>query len=590
MNNTAQPFRAQQDRALSITNYASTKRQRTIALGLCVLLAGVVAFTLPHARTAALAVQPFLPAFIAAVFFCELVTGYLILSEFVVTRSLPLLVLACAYLFTGLITIPHILTFPGVFSEKGLLGATTQTATWFWVFWHSGYPLIVMGYAASDRWYGQVQLGQKAVRLLMPLALLGVALLIAGLTLLALYGTEHLPTIIQKDNFRILITSGVGPIVWLLNLACFLSLLLMHRGRTVVNLWLTVAVLAMLLDVTLTLFSGSRYSIGWYVARLNSILSASLVLGTLLYEFRSLYYRIVQQERIFRTVFEFAAVGIARIDLASKPIEANQAFQHMLGFSEEELQSRHIPDLTHPEDITKDELLMKELLEGKRKNYSVEKRYFNKEGRLVWGNSIVSLVRGVYDEPEFFVGMVEDITRRKEYEEQIKFQAYHDALTSLPNRILFTDRLNLALIQARRNNERLAVCFLDLDGFKQVNDTLGHDIGDGLLQVVASRLTDSVRKGDTVARMGGDEFTMILPELSDLSDAKVVADKVLQIFGSPFDIEGHAVSVTTSVGIALYPYHGEDVQSLMKYADIAMYRAKTQGKNRYVLYDPLPEA
>ncbi|WJH34130.1 diguanylate cyclase [Paenibacillus sp. CC-CFT747] len=391
--------------------------------------------------------------------------------------------------------------------------------------------------------------------------------------------------IIQKDNFHILITSGVGPVVWVVNLAALGMLLFQMRGRTVIQLWLTVALLASLLDVTLTLFSGSRYSLGWYAARLNSILSATFVLGTLLYEIRRLYYRIVRQERIFRTVFEFAAVGIARIDLTRRPIEVNRAMEIILGYPEEDLCRMNAADLTHPEDLTKEQELLQELKEGTRDHFQVEKRYFHKNGGLVWGNSIVSVVRGVNDEPEFFIGMVEDITRRKEYEKQITYQAFHDALTGLPNRALFSDRLQLALIQAKRTSRKLGVLFLDLDGFKAVNDEHGHEAGDQLLQEVADRLAGTVRSGDTVARLGGDEFIVLLPDIAERMDAETVAEKIREQVSAPFALEGSMAYVSTSIGMALYPYHGDEAQDLIKHADLAMYRAKQLGKNRWCFFE-----
>ncbi|WP_281889178.1 diguanylate cyclase domain-containing protein [Paenibacillus sp. YYML68] len=578
------PLRSQADTSLSITNYASTRKNKWTALIVCALLSLSVGALLPFAKLAGPEIQPFLPLFISAVLVFELITAYLVYSEFLVTRAAPLVVLGSAYLFTGLITVPHLLVFPGVFSSSGLLGATSQSATWLWVFWHGGYPLFTIAYIFAEKQLSRVRLSSKQAELALVGAVGGVLVIVAALTLTALYATDYLPVIIMKGNFNILITSGVGPLVWLLNAAALVLLVATFRGRTILQLWLTVAMLASLLDVTLTLFSGSRYSIGWYAARMNSLLSAGFVLSTLLFEIRSLYERIVQQERIFRTVFEFAAVGIARLDLSGRPIETNVAFQQMTGYSEDALKKKPLTELILAEDHRKDEQQWQELLSGELQNYSVEKRFLHQEGRIVWGNSILSIVRGLDDKPEFLIGMVEDITKRKQYEEQMAYQAYHDALTGLPNRVMFTDRLNMALIHAKRNSERLAVCFLDLDGFKQVNDTLGHDVGDELLKQVATRLKSVTRAGDTVARMGGDEFTIILPELLDKNDALTVIHKILPLFANPFEIGGTSVTVTTSIGLSLYPYHGNDVQTLMKNADIAMYRAKEAGKNRFVVY------
>jgi len=169
-------------------------------------------------------------------------------------------------------------------------------------------------------------------------------------------------------------------------------------------------------------------------------------------------------------------------------------------------------------------------------------------------------------------------------EEQLAYMATHDALTGLPNRRLFNDRLNVALAHAHRNRQKLAVMLLDLDHFKEVNDTLGHSVGDRLLQAVGGRLTSLLRESDTVARMGGDEFMLICPEIAQAGDATKVAPKILEAVREPFEFDDHELHITTSIGIALYPEDGEDVDTLMKNADIAMYRAKDRGRDNAQRY------
>jgi two-component system, cell cycle response regulator len=159
--------------------------------------------------------------------------------------------------------------------------------------------------------------------------------------------------------------------------------------------------------------------------------------------------------------------------------------------------------------------------------------------------------------------------------------ALHDALTGLPNRRLLEDRLTLAIAHARRNKRAMAVMYLDLDGFKQINDTLGHDAGDTLLRMVAARLVAEVRQEDTVARLGGDEFVIALWELSHADDVAKLASKVIQAVSQPYSIQGRGVSMTASVGVGIYPTHGGEVETLMKSADLALYEAKRTGKNDY---------
>ncbi|VBB09487.1 pac motif [Lucifera butyrica] len=173
-----------------------------------------------------------------------------------------------------------------------------------------------------------------------------------------------------------------------------------------------------------------------------------------------------------------------------------------------------------------------------------------------------------------------DITEQKSNIEKARYYAYHDSLTSLPNRRLFEDRLSLAIDQAKHNREKIAVIYLDLDNFKNVNDTFGHEGGDILLKEVADRLLSCVREGDTVSRLGGDEFVLILPNLKTNDDAIKVASRILEESRRPFCINSHTVKISASIGISLFPEDGDDITSLMRNSDAAMYLGKKQGRNR----------
>jgi diguanylate cyclase (GGDEF)-like protein/PAS domain S-box-containing protein len=193
----------------------------------------------------------------------------------------------------------------------------------------------------------------------------------------------------------------------------------------------------------------------------------------------------------------------------------------------------------------------------------------------------------IRDEKENTCGLVlvlHDLTERKRYEEKLRYNAVTDHLTALPNRFLFFDRLNMALAQAQRDFQKLGVLMLDLDEFKKVNDTHGHNIGDQLLKGVADRLLGMFRKGDTIARWGGDEFILLLPEIRQAEVAKSVADRILDSFNKPFEFDGLKIMITASIGVAIFADDGTDADTLIKNADIAMYHAKAAGRNCFHQY------
>ncbi len=204
-----------------------------------------------------------------------------------------------------------------------------------------------------------------------------------------------------------------------------------------------------------------------------------------------------------------------------------------------------------------------------------------KSGELYWESTSISPIRNAAGTVTHFLAVKEDLTDRKEYEQALHYQANYDPLTELPNRALALDRLTLAIKRVRRHSNKAALMFIDLDDFKAVNDGLGHDTGDRLLQQVAQRLVGCIRTEDTVARMGGDEFTVILPDFHDSNDVENVAKKTIQAFSAPFMVDGHELYITPSIGITICPDDGDDPHALMKNADAAMYRAKQRGRNKF---------
>jgi diguanylate cyclase (GGDEF)-like protein/PAS domain S-box-containing protein len=240
-------------------------------------------------------------------------------------------------------------------------------------------------------------------------------------------------------------------------------------------------------------------------------------------------------------------------------------------------------DAIHPEDRQQ---VIASTKEQHGEELAMEYRIVRPDGSVRWVLDRSFPVRDSVGELSRLIGFVEDITERKRAEETIKRLAYYDSVTGLPNRVLFNDRLKLALAHARRNKERLAVMLLDLDRFKDVNDTLGHPVGDQLLEAVGGRLTTLLRESDTVSRMGGDEYLLILPGIAQVEDATKIGRKILETIREPFVLDDLELSITTSIGVALYPDDSEDVDALVKNADIAMYHAKHEGRDNCQRYTP----
>ncbi|MEU1755238.1 EAL domain-containing protein [Micromonospora matsumotoense] len=291
-------------------------------------------------------------------------------------------------------------------------------------------------------------------------------------------------------------------------------------------------------------------------------------------------------EARFRAVFTGAVIGIGIAGIDGQIIDVNQSFADMLGYRPEELRQTNVSSLSHAEDAAGMWELYQELIEGKHDSVRVEKRYYRKDGTVVWTDLAVSLIRHDDGRPRFTVAMIEDITQRYELQQRLRFQALHDPLTGLPNRTLFFETLGQVFADAGPE-QRIGVCFLDLDGFKAVNDSLGHDLGDRLLITIARRLSDCViGQGHLVARMGGDEFVILVNGGEGIDDAVGVAELALAAVAAPVLVGDHQLAVSASVGVVECPASETSVSELMKAADTTLYWAKAEGRGRWAVYDP----
>ena len=299
-----------------------------------------------------------------------------------------------------------------------------------------------------------------------------------------------------------------------------------------------------------------------------------------------------EAEQKYRSIFENAVEGIYLMTPQGGYLEANPMLARILRYSSPADLIASVTDVRQQlyVDPERWDEFTRLLAVGEAAVQGFESAVRCRDGTIIWIAENARAVRDKDGRAIAYEGTVVDISTQRHDRETIEFMAYYDLLTELPNRVLLNDRLTLALAQAKRNEEMLAVMFIDLDQFKTVNDTLGHDVGDILLQEVAIRLSSCLRKGDTIARWGGDEFTLLLPQAVTTEGVVKLAQRILQAFESPFDCAGHELHISCSIGIAIHPQDGSTFQTLFKNADTALYRAKEQGRNTYQLYSPAMHA
>ncbi|HTY99873.1 MAG TPA: GGDEF domain-containing protein [Rhodocyclaceae bacterium] len=429
------------------------------------------------------------------VFLMDAITAFLMLVQFRYRRQLCYLVLGGAFLFNAAVMVPFLLTFPGALQAAGPMFGGQQSSIWVWHVWHILFPAMVIASLLADGRFAERCLPGNCVLRSIAVATI-VALAVAAATGMAVTAfQDSLPVMIDgarhpmTDTFYLV--GGLAAVA--AAAAALLAWIRGWRSRTTLYLWLAVAMTAFVADAAASLAANGRYTVGWYLGRVESMIAGSVLLLVFLAELNRLYQQL--------------AVSMTDLSAANDRLVAT---------------------------LAEKETLVAEL-------------------------------------------------RRSE--EQIRELAYYDPLTGLPNRRLLMDRLYLALAQARRHHYSMAIMFLDLDRFKQVNDSLGHAAGDELLRQVSSRLTACMRGGDTVARSGGDEFVVVLPEIAHPEDAALVAEKIFAALKEPVAIANHSLRVTTSIGIAIYPVDGDDdLQDLMRKADTAMYAVKEAGRNGYRFY------
>ena len=457
-----------------------------ILFGICVVVFGAVPLH-PYPQFAT-----FHASF---VLLADAVTAVLLFGQFSY-RPLPLyLMLGTAYLFNALVVIVFLMAFPGALQDEGGVIGGPQSAIWIWHLWHIIFPLMVLAALLVHQRLGDRRINRSIASLLVVQAVTIAFTLAVILTLAVTVFHDHLPPLIlhgQDPLTGLFYVAGISAAI-VTGAALAVALYQARESRTL-QVWLVVALIALLADVAASLAANARYTIGWYFGRVESMAAASVLLVVLIREINQLYSRL--------------AVAMSEL------VHANKQLSSLV----------------------------------------VEKE-----------------------------GLLEDL---RVSEEQIRHLAYYDPITELPNRWLLMERLRHALIQGARYQRMSAVLYLDLDNFKQINDTLGHDVGDHLLHTFAQNLVRCIRAGDTASRLGGDEFVVLLPEISQEQDAVAMAEKIISGIQGPLDVAGHDIYTTASIGIAVHR-QGDDLDAaiMLRNADAAMYAAKRAGRNRYSLWE-----
>jgi diguanylate cyclase (GGDEF)-like protein/PAS domain S-box-containing protein len=287
-------------------------------------------------------------------------------------------------------------------------------------------------------------------------------------------------------------------------------------------------------------------------------------------------------EEKYRTIFEDAVIGIFQITPEGRPLRINRALAEMHGYDSPEQFLAEVSNIAAQLFVDPGRMLeLKQLSDEKGVVRGAEVQVYRRDRSKKWALGNMRAVHDFLGDVVLYEGTVEDITDRKVAEDRVQYLAYYDALTGLPNRTLLHDRLAKALAGARRQKDKVALLFLDLDRFKDINDSLGHTVGDLILQGVAERLKTWGREQDTVARLGGDEFLIMLTDVKNIADIAVAAERLMDSMKAEFVVQGHSLSIGCSIGISIFPEHGANGEILVKNADAAMYSAKDYGRNNF---------
>ncbi|SEO94659.1 diguanylate cyclase domain-containing protein [Paenibacillus sp. OV219] len=586
-----------------------SQRRLVYVIGAFVCLLALL--TAPIARVKLTELPAYQPAIFSSVICFELITAYVLYSQFRINRSPSVLALAAGYLYSGGMTAMYLLTFPGIFSTTGLFHAGLQTAPWLYLIWHFGLPTAIIAYVWFESRYKGMQLSQARARSSSAVVLTVVILLIAVCTVITTKFHDSVPILLKDGHLTPLFVNKIGVPIIIYSVIALVLFFRLTRGNTVTTAWLCIALLASMLDVTIILCGGGRFSIGWYVAKWNTFICANAVLSGIIYEFTKMYmsltvlYRkvadseirykdllgesqlaereIAKRNEIIARMLESSQEAIVMCDTEGKVVFANRRFEQL--FERPLLNGQMLADYCHRLKASHGTLA--ELID----------RYFN--AKLAPFRERVSLVTSI-EKTRYFECYVSPLTDDVDGElhghlfgfhdrtDEVRIM-YYDELTGLPNRRYLGERLIEALDRAKNNIANFSVFFMDLDGFKKVNDTYGHEMGDRLLQEVAGILQLCVRSSGVCARWAGDEFIVLLDDVQNSAQLEALGEQIIHVIEQLDEVDGVKLQVTASIGIAIYPNDGSEGKTLLMHADQAMYEAKMKGKNNCCFYSAVTQ-
>jgi diguanylate cyclase (GGDEF)-like protein/PAS domain S-box-containing protein len=545
--------------------------------------------------------QAYQPAIYSTVICFELITAYVLYSQFRINRSPSVLVLASGYLYSGIMSLMYLLTFPGIFSPSGLFHASTQTAPWIYLFWHIGFPLMIFLYMLFESIWKDVQLSLLTARYASALAVSAVVLVACALTFLTTHFHDVLPVVLSMGHLTPLFIYGLGLPIVMISLIALALFYRKTRGSTVTAAWLCVALLASLLDVAIVLCGGGRFSIGWYVAKWNTFVCANAVLAGMIYEFTKMYVTMsVLYQKVTESESKYKEL-LGESQLAERKIaKQNEIIERMLESSHEAIVMCDTDGNVVFANRRFEQLFERPLVSGQKlADYCVRMKAAQ--------GSLADIIAGYFERRlKPFRERVSSVTSKEKtryyecYVSPISDEAdgtihghlfgfhdrtdevrmvYYDELTGLPNRRYLGEQLMEALERVKNRIATFSVFFMDLDGFKKVNDTLGHEMGDRLLQEVAGILQMCVGNRGVCARWAGDEFIVLLEAIENKMQVEEIAQSIILAIQELDEIDGMEIRVTASIGVAIYPNDGTEGKTLLQHADQAMYEAKMRGKN-----------